>query len=219
MLKSARQGKLPARQAAPPQGAPRRRADVINDYLRWQAVGGPTQPGICQHGQHACKGHALLLQLRSRLWSRQVARAERLRPTAPSLPPRSLNWLQMCAELGVGRDQLPLLADVEQGRGAAAVCACLWDAAEQCCAQGLAVGGGAPCGLPPAHAPPPAGAVMPCQRISITPWTNAHCQRFLLPNPARFFLTSVTCGGLLAGPLRRCRGSTAPTRAAACGAA
>jgi hypothetical protein len=31
-------------------------------------VGGPRAAWHLQHGQHACRGHALLLQLRSWLW-------------------------------------------------------------------------------------------------------------------------------------------------------
>ena len=50
--------------------------------------------------------------------------------------------LQLCTELGVSRDQLPLLADVEQGRGVPAICRCLWAAADKCGALGLAVSGG-----------------------------------------------------------------------------
>lgn len=45
----------------------------------------------------------------------------------------------MCRELGVGAGQVPALADVEEGRGGPAVCACVWAVAERAAALGLPV--------------------------------------------------------------------------------
>ncbi|KAL4852996.1 hypothetical protein ACK3TF_005970 [Chlorella vulgaris] len=80
VLRAAWAGTVPAHRPRPQAQMPRRRADVINDFVRWQAI---------------------------------------------------------CTELGVGRDQLPPLADVEQGRGVAAICCCIWAAADRAAALGL----------------------------------------------------------------------------------
>ncbi|PRW57599.1 hypothetical protein C2E21_3345 [Chlorella sorokiniana] len=68
--------------------------------------------------------------------------AHRVPPLQPSARGRITGyarWQQVCRELGVGADQVPALADVEEGRGGLAVCACVWAAAERAAAMGLPV--------------------------------------------------------------------------------
>lgn len=54
VVQAARQGRVPAHRPPPPPGASRRRADAINDFVRWQAVS-----RLCSfHGWRGCQPRA-----------------------------------------------------------------------------------------------------------------------------------------------------------------